>query len=698
MKVRILSFLFFVLFSFSLFLTSCNKTPSGSQTPPADLGTDDTSFGESLEESGVYDGIFEGEGNIGIVCLSGNAEAYTLSDGVLIFSGITEDSVYQLSGDFSGNIVVNVDEGVSFELELSGFSMISKNTSPIVVEGGEKFTLSAKKDTKNYIYDQREALGETTEEGMYRAAIHTACDFDIEGKGELFVLSENNNGMHSSDDLEVKNLTLFVKCADNALKGNDSVLVESGALTLIATKGDTVKTEASDISQKGNQRGNVSFLGGTHTLYAACDGIDAAYDVIIEEGVTLNIYTDKYSSYSEEVTAVSGDSYYIRFTYSDYKYSVKYYNSDSDYLFVDATYHSTVSGGRTNYYYYAFDKHPEYAKMKFIIYSEDMEMSSEEDYLAMTDYLTPSESYDTFALTPSYDGIYYSWTNYTTTVSGGGMGGPGGMGGSFGTGEGNSEKGDHSTKGIKSANAIRISGGTVTVKSYDDALHANAETTLENGETPKGDITISGGTLTLYSNDDGLHADGTLTVSGGTVAVTYSYEGAEGANVKVSGGNVSIASRDDGINATSTTGSTIEISDGRLYIYAGGDGIDSNSRTSYSGIVFSGGDTVVISTSSGNSAIDTEAGYSYTGGRVLALMPSGGMSSEATHCSDFSSIGKISSLSVNSGAYVSVGDVCEVKIPSAMSAKAIYLGDSSISITTKNNSKNTLDNNGVWWK
>ena len=35
---------------------------------------------------------------------------------------------------------------------------------------------------------------------------------------------------------------------------------------------------------------------------------------------------------------------------------------------------------------------------------------------------------------------------------------------------------------------------------------------------------------------------------------------------------------------------------------------------------------IVISNSSGNSAIDTEQGYTYTGGKVIAIMPRGGMS------------------------------------------------------------------------
>ena len=54
---------------------------------------------------------------------------------------------------------------------------------------------------------------------------------------------------------------------------------------------------------------SVTLTGCAADLYAACDGIDAAYDVEIGEDTVLNIYTDKYSPYSGEVTAVSDDCY-----------------------------------------------------------------------------------------------------------------------------------------------------------------------------------------------------------------------------------------------------------------------------------------------------------------------------------------------------------------------------------------------------
>ena len=448
-----------------------------------------------------------------------------------------------------------------------------------------------------------------------------------------------------------------------------------------------------------DQRGSISIVGGTHHLYAACDGIDAAYNVSIDDSTTvLNIYTDKYSNYSKEVTANSSDTNYIRFTSNKYYYSVKYYNSDTDYVWVNAEYHSKVSGGRTSYYYYSYPKMPDYAKQQFFIYETEAERGQEEEYLVKSDYLTPNSGSDTFALTQSYNGLSYQWTNYTTKVGEGGFGGgPGGFGG---MGDGNTDKGDHSTKGIKAANEIIINNGTVNIKAYDDAIHANNDTTLENGASPLGNMTVNGGTITAYSNDDGLHADGILSISAGTVSVTNAYEGLEGTQVNISGGYVSISSKDDGINATTTSGTAIAISGGTVYIYCTGDGIDSNSRSADVGIVFSGGKTVVISNSGMNSALDTENGYTYTAGSVVAIMPRGGMSSEATHCQNFSSVGKSTQMSLTKDNYLVAeigGGTATIKMPVSINGLVITLGDSSPSITTESSVSVELDGNGVAW-
>ena len=659
--------------------------------------TEESLGGETSSESGGEDFKTE-ESDFTLTCISGTDGAYELLGSTLTFKSISSESVYAISGNFFGNIVIDVGDEYKFTLEMQGFSLGCGDINPITVLSGDEVIIKAKKDSENYINDTRAPI-DSNDSTLHSAAIYSEVDLEIAGKGKLTLESKNNNGIHSKDDLQIKNLTLSVICVDNALKGNDSVEILSGELTLIATKGDCIKSTNSDISEKGKQRGIVTVSGGKHTLFAACDGIDAAYDVIIEgEDTELYIYTDKYSEYSDEVTDTSESIYYIRYKNKNYSYSVKYVNSKTgEYEWVNPEYHSSKSSGKTTYYYYSFAKKTEYDKMQVFMYSSSMTQGQENNYYYTTKQISLNDAYDTISISTSS----YSWTNYTSTTQSGGF--PGGGGGFPGGGmqDGNNDKGDHSTKGLKAANEIVINGGNIYIKSYDDAIHANNDTSLENGESPLGNVTIRGGVIEVYSNDDGVHADGTLLISGGTLRVTNSYEGIEGTYVKIEGGDVSVNSKDDGINATVSSGTAIEISGGTVYIYCTGDGIDSNSRASYSGIVFSGGNVIVIANSNGNSAIDTEQGYKYTGGNVIAIMPKSGMTSEAIHCSNFQSVGCTSNISLTKGNYLVVGitdATATLSIPESISAYVIVLGDSSAKISTSTSTSEALDQNGVCWK
>lgn len=638
--------------------------------------------------------------NVQIECVSGTENAYTIENNVITFSGLSADSVYKISGELDGSIIIDAGDDYKFDLELSGFTLSSSTTNPITVLSGNEVSITAKKDTENTIYDARAVIDES-DEALYSGAIHSLCDLEICGKGALTLVSDNNNGIHSKDDLEIKNLPLCVISQDNCLKGNDSVSLENATVTVIAKAGDGIKTTSSDISSKGNQRGDIDIIDSIVNIYCACDGIDASHNVSIDgESTEINIYTDKYSSYSGNVTEgedgeKAEDLHFIRFTSNLYSYSVKYYNSDSDYLWVNADYYKSVSGGRTTYYYYSFPIYDNYSQLQFFIYDSGMEQGQESEYLAASDYMSWNDAYDTFALVSRGGSLGYSWTNYSSTVADG-FGGPGGMGGMQ---EGNSDKGDYSTKGIKANNEITISNGKIYIKAYDDAIHVNTDETLENGNTPLGNLNILGGSIIIYSNDDGLHADGSLKISGGDVSIINSYEGIEGYTIDISGGRLTINSSDDGMNSTATSGTAITISDGEIYIYAKGDGIDSNTRTSYEGIVFKGGNTIVICNSNGNSSLDTEQGYKYEGGYVLAVGSSGGMSSEAEHCYDFSSYATTKSISLSQGSYLLVNDGATVtlKMNISMNARVVFLGDSSASITSSSSSSYELDSNGVNW-
>lgn len=575
---KLLSLLLVLCFLAVGALTSCGSVQDG--TTGGTTGTDGTQqtnpnnpieppqSGESqttgatvdTEKTDIPSNLPDDANTLKISCSEGTNNCWSFDGQTLTFSGLTADTVCSISGSFNGQIVIDGGDDYKFELEMCGLTLYSGEQNPITILSGDKVTLTAKKETKNYIYDTREAVSDD-DETAYSAAVYAKCDLELAGKGELTVISSNNNGIHTKDDLKVKNLTLSVTCEDNALKGNDSVSITGGILTLIAKSGDGIKTKNSDISSKGKQRGTVTISGGTVNIYAACDGIDAAYDADISDDTIVNIYTDSYSPYSKiSAGGNAGDG-----------------NFPSGTEVPDFP-----SGGKPD--------------------MPDDSGNSGTD--------SNGNGGGNFGGNGGFGGNGSFGGN--GGFGGGNFGGggrPGGQGGQGGMNDGNSEKGDYSTKGIKADNEIHISGGTITVNSYDDAIHANGGDALENGEIATGNILISGGTLTLFTKDDGVHADGTLTVSGGKIEITGSYEGLEGTFVAVTGGDISIVSSDDGINATTTSGAGITFEGGTVYIYAGGDGIDSNSRTSYQGILFAGGNITVISTSGGDSSIDTEQGY-----------------------------------------------------------------------------------------
>lgn len=598
-------------------------------------------YQEILEKVTDYDETKET-----IITLADKGSIVTNNNGGVIISDSTIKIIlageYSITGTLSeGSIVVALGESDKAVINLQGMSVSSSQTNPFYVESGDEVEISAKSKTENYIYDNREFNQDAS-----GAALQSDIDLELKGKGLLKIETNYNNGVASKKDLKIKNLTLDVKAINNAIKGKDSLTIESGKITAVSTQGDALKTEDSDISSKGNQRGIITINDGLIDLYAACDAIDASYDVVINGG-TINIYTDKYSEYSEEIVTTSENIMYIRLSSKlsreSYTFSIKFYDSNNKETLVNG---KVMTEGNTKYY--KFEVPVDSKKLKVYVYKSNQVQGSDEYYIC-SDIQTLPTSQDVFYISQIITNttLSGSWTNYQSTPTGGfgpggGFGHGGGFGGDFG-GDGNSDKAEYSCKGIKADNAILINAGDITIKSHDDGIHANNDNQLETLEYGKGEITINGGNITIYCDDDGIHGDGNVVIAGGNIIVTKSYEGVEGNVIIFNGGTTQVKASDDGVNAKSS----LVINDGILFIDADGDGIDSNNT-----VTMTGG--VVLATgpeNGGNGVIDFDRSFTFSGGLLLAIGCSG-MNQRPTAASGNTS--NSSTISTNTSSYVNV--------------------------------------------
>lgn len=516
---------------------------------------------------------------------------------------ITKAGEYTVAGLLSeGQLIVDAGDEDEVTIVLNGTSVTCSTGSPIYVKNASEVKIKSEENSFNEVIDNRAEATEDSSDDAGNAAIYATCDLKLVGKGALVVTGNYNNGIQSKDDLSIKNVIVKVTAVNNAVKSNDAVDIESGNIIAISAKGDGIKTSNSSISNKGNQKGIVTITGGNIDVYAACDGIDAAYGADISGDGNLNIYTDTYSEYSEEVTS-SGSS----------------------------------SGTSTGH-------------------------GSSGNKTASANTVSYVAASDTIANAPGGFGGGNMGSGNAPDMSNGNApnmngssdrnktgGDRPGMPGDFNE-SGNSSGQSYSTKGIKAESEINISGFTINISSTDDGIHANSDSgVLETGEDGKGTIVINGGSITISSGDDGIHADKQLDVNDGYINVVTSYEGLEAITINLNGGKIYVYATDDGINACTGDGKTspiVNITGGYIDVTTASgdtDGIDSNGNYVQTGgfVLVKGG------SSSGNvsGSIDVDGTVTITGGTCIAL---GGVCETPVNSANAYVLG---SVSFSSGSY-----------------------------------------------
>ena len=508
-------------------------------------------------------------------------------------------------------------------VELNGVTIENNENSPIYVEECEDIEISAKKNTTNNIKDTRAAYITDTD-GQGKGAIYVNNgDLKLKGQGTLNITANYYNGIHCKDDVKVQKQTLNITAVNHGIRGNDSVTITSGTIN-VSCGGDGLHSDNSDISSKGNQKGKVTVNGGTLTINSWSDAIQAAYDAIIEvadtsEPLSFTARTNKYSSYSGSTVETSSSSFYLRMSSSTYSNGNYTYAALINGSWYRATYKGTQSsgggmggpGGRpgqsSTYYIYQLEK-PSGAT-SFTLYrfqGNNVTSFSTSSYNAVGDAKAFNNAYDMVTISVSSGKINFSsWGNYSS---------------------GNTNGADISAKGIKAENEIYIKSGTIDIKAYDDAIHANNDGILENGKTPLGNVNISGGNLTLNASDDGIHADNIINISGGEINVESSYEGIEANIINISGGTTYVYATDDGLNATKGNASpAINVTNGFLDVEVptsgDTDGIDSNgSYTQSGGVVITKGPGSADGSGGGGAfALDTDGSVTVTSGTLIVF-------------------------------------------------------------------------------
>ncbi len=437
---------------------------------------------------------------------------------------ITEAGTYTASGKLTdGQIYVNAP-GVEVELDLENVSISNSSVSPIFVEDCDKFTLKAVKETVNYIYDTRTTdYSDTTDETIGDSAVFVKNgNLKVSGKGTLTITSTNNSGIHSKDNVTVKNLTLLIKAMDNGIKGNDKVTIEEDPTIGIVCGNNGIRTSNSEISSKGNQQGYIYILGGTITINSYGDGIDAAYAVEIassqdEEGNTytpiIDIYTNIYSSYSSTSSSTASTS------------SLSMAGPGMMGPGMGGGFNGGGFSGGTS---------------KAAKAEDSAKGIKANEYIKISDGVIFTYTYD--------DGLH---TNNDTLDT-----------------------------GVTASATIYIEGGTLKIKASDDGIHSDGTLNISGGtvyvsESHEGIegkiINITGGDTTVFGSDDGVNASSQINISGGRLDVTVSSSGDtdgidSNGTITISGGTVITRGPNQEMAAPIDADGTITVTGGTVIV------------------------------------------------------------------------------------------------------------------------------------
>ena len=385
---------------------------------------------------------------------------------------ITAAGTYVFSGDCDDGSIT-VKKGVTgVTLVLNGLTLTNADSAAITLNKTAEAALIAAAGSENTVADTAGANDENA-----AVKVKSGASLSLSGTGTLTACGNAKNGIKGASDavITVDELTLNIEAADDGLSCDDELTIKGGRVNITAG-GDAVKaspdtddTENPDTTSLGS----VTISGGTLTLDAAADGIQADGDLTISGGtfaVTAN--GGHTTTLSDDDASCKGLKAGKTLTVSGGTFTV---DSADDALHANDV---TVSGGTLT------------------LASGDDAVHADND-LVVGVKGSSSTSNPKIDITASYEGL----EGTTVSVYSGDIDV---VASDDGVNAANSDLGERSDK-----YAINIAGGDLYIDAGLDGLDSN------------NDINITGGRVEVYGADAVMDAaidyDGTFTLSGGTL-------------------------------------------------------------------------------------------------------------------------------------------------------------------------------------
>lgn len=386
---------------------------------------------------------------------------------------ITAAGTYVFSGDCD-NGSITVKKGVTgVTIVLNGLTLTNDDSAAITLNKTAEASLIAAAGTTNTVADTE---GSSDENAAVK--VKSGAALAIGGTGALTVDGNAKNGIKGAADavITVAEVKLNINAANDGLSCDDELNITGGTLSITAG-GDAVKaspdtgdTENPDTTSLGN----VTISGGTLTLNATEDGIQADGDLTISGG-TFHVKTN-----GGHTTALTDDSASCKGFKAGKTLTVTggTVNVDSADDALHAGTDVTISGGTLTL---ATGDDGVHADNNLVIGTKGASSTS-----------TPHIN-----ITASYEGL----EGTTVTVYSGDIDV---AASDDGVNAASSTLGEHSDK-----YAISIAGGDLYIDAGSDGLDSN------------NDISMTGGKVEVYGADAMMDAaidyDGTFTLSGGTL-------------------------------------------------------------------------------------------------------------------------------------------------------------------------------------